>query len=622
MGRNKKTFLNIIFTLVVFIFAITFMILIRSLDNYRFQVESLTKKIEQSNNKLDELQNSLKAGNFNKKEYAPQLIDNKTDTTISNRRYFDPNAVAGGKLVTSEAAATKNLNYLINNEAFAGELWGHTSSTLAVRDYEHPEKFMPLLAEKWELADDKLVYDITLRQGVLWHDFKDPVTGKEWKDVEVTADDFKFYIDVIKNKDVDCAPLRVYYQDISKVEILSKYHFKVFWSKKYYLSEEQTLGLLPLPRHFYKSYEGPFDGKKFNNDYERNKMIISCGPYSFDSWEAGQKVVLKRWGKYFGNKYGIGPALDELSFEVIGHPNTRFQALLSGDIDRTGLTGEQWTTKINIPEFDPESSQFKFKKIKYPSRAYSYIGYTQKNPLFQDKKVRTAFTHLIDREKILKIACFGLGRVVSGPFFVDSLYYDKSITPYPFSIEKAKKLLKEAGWEDHDGDGILDKNGKKFEFTALVVSNSSVQEKMFPIIQEDMKKAGIEMNISKVEWSVYVQRLEKKQFDVVCLAWALPIEGDPYQVWHSSMADVEGSSNHISFKNKKADEIIEKLRVTFDMNERVKLCHEFHKLLHEEQPYTFLFCNDTLMAIRKDYKNVRLFPAYPAVPGDIMWLPE
>jgi len=194
MMGNKKTFLNLIFILVVLVFVVTFVMIVRSLDQYRFQVEKLTKKIEQNNNKLDELQKLLKSGQVSDKEVSSQSAGSKCNINIANKNYFDPGAVTGGKLITSVPAATKNLNYLINGEAFAGNLWGYTNSTLAARDYQHPEKFEPLLAEKWEVSDDKLVYDIILRQGVLWHDFKDPITGKEWKDVEVTADDFNFIL--------------------------------------------------------------------------------------------------------------------------------------------------------------------------------------------------------------------------------------------------------------------------------------------------------------------------------------------------------------------------------------------------------------------------------------------
>jgi peptide/nickel transport system substrate-binding protein len=373
----------------------------------------------------------------------------------------------------------------------------------------------------------------------------------------------------------------------------------------------------PLPRHLYHAYDGPFDGKRFNDDHQRNRMIVGCGPYRFLRWDKGQRIIFTQWEKFFGKKYGVMPPIKNIAFDIIKHPNTMFQALLSGKLDNMSLLPEQWISRTDTKEFAPGGT---LAKYSYPGRMYSYIGYNLKNELFKDKRVRQALSHLVNREKILKDIYHGLGRIVTGPFFIDSCYYDKSIKPYEFNIEQAKRLLNDAGWRDTDGDGILDRDGKIFEFTMMQVSGSSMQAKMLPMIQQDMAKAGIVMNIQTFEWSVYLKRLEMKNFEVCCLAWTSPLEPDPYQVWHSSGADKTHSSNHIGFKNKQADEIIEKLRVTFDMAERTKLAHEFHRLLHEEQPYTFLISPDALLALSTRYKNVRRFPlGYPDI---IMWTPK
>jgi peptide/nickel transport system substrate-binding protein len=126
-------------------------------------------------------------------------------------------------------------------------------------------------------------------------------------------------------------------------------------------------------------------------------------------------------------------------------------------------------------EFGPDGF---IKKFKYPSHSYSYIGYNLRNPLFQDRKVRLALTHLVNRDRILKDVYYGLARIITGPFFSESKSYDKSIASYPFSVETAAKLLADAGWKDVDGDGILEKDGKKFEFTILQVANHPIQKKM------------------------------------------------------------------------------------------------------------------------------------------------
>ncbi len=580
-------------------------------DTLRFQVEKLLAENRQIRDQLEQLDKKI--------SQRPVMAVTATSTTpvaeIANREFFVPDAPAGGRLISSIMAETQNLNSIINNEATASTFWGLAYNALAERNYAKPEIFQPMLAKSWSLSEDKLTYDVKLRQGVIWHDFTDPVSGKVWKDVEVTAEDFKFYLDVIKNPDVDCAPMRGYMEDLDRIEVINKYEFKVIWKKRYFLSESITMGLQPLPRHFYHDYPGPFDGKKFNDDHQRNRIIVGCGPYRFDRWEKGQRVVFTRWEKYFGKDYGVMPKLKELVYDVIKHPNTAFQALTAEKVDRLSLNPEQWQTRTNVPAFGNDGY---LEKFRYPGLSYAYIGYNLKNPLFQDRKVRQALTHLINRERIIKEVLFGLGRIVTGPFYIDSPYNDNKIKPYGFSPDEAKQLLAEAGWKDSDGDGILDRDGKKFSFTMLQIANSTTLQKVLAIIKEDMAKAGVEMNLQSVEWSVYVQRLEQKSFDTCCLLWGLSFDSDPYQLWHSSQADAPSSSNHIYFKNAEADKLIEEIRVTFDLQKRIELCHKFHQLLHEEQPYTFLFSPDSLLVMNRKYRNMRLFPLI-GVPSDIIW---
>lgn len=616
---NRNVYLNIVATVLLLCVLTIGLALVYSVDLMRKRTEQVSEQLNAIQSKMNNLEKKVAEGSI----VAPQPQDRQDQKTeplakIANLQYYDPTAESGGRLITAVSSETKNMNSLVNNEAFVSAIWDYATDSLAERNFEHVEIFEPKLAESWSLSDDKTTYTVKLRKGVLWHDFADPVTGKKWTDVEVTANDFKFYVDVIKDETTDCAPLRTYLQDMEKIEVVSDYEFKVRWSKKYFLSESITLSLNPLPRHLYHAYEGPFDGKRFNDDHERNRMIVGCGPYCFDRWEKGQRIVLKRWEKYYGKKYGIMPPIENVVFEIIQHPNTQFQSLLSGTIDRMGLTPEQWKSRTNIPEFDEKKG--KLVKMKYPSRSYSYIGYNFNNPLFQDKMVRQALTHLVDREKLLKEVYYSLGRIISGPSFIDSQYYDKNIKPYPFSVEKAKELLKSAGWKDSDGDGILDKDGRKFEFTILGVSNHPIQERILPIIKEDMAKAGIVMKIATVEWSVYTQRLENKNFEVCILGWSMGFEDDPYQIWHSNEADKPGSSNHIAFKNKEADKLIEEIRTCFDLDKRIKLCHDFHRLLHEEQPYTFLITPYSLVGQSASYRNVRVFPG--GIESKIMWCPK
>ncbi len=614
MGKN--TYSNIVSTALLMAVVFFGWAIVTSNDLRRASDNEVAKKLDQLRSEIAEMRKEIAARPL---AATTASKSNSATAEIANAKFYDKNADFGGRLVDVSTSETRNMNSLINNESIVSSIWDKCYDSLAERNYAHLDKFEPKLAESWSVSDDKLVYTINLRKGVLWHDFTDPVTKKEWKDVEVTADDFKFYVDVIKNSKTNCAPLRTYMKDLDRIEVLSKYKFKVYWKKKYFLSKSMTLGLIPLPRHLYHAYDGPFDGKRFNDDHVRNRIVVGCGPYRFVGWKKGGRLLLTRFEKYYGTKYGVAPPITNLALDVIKHKITQLQALRSGEIDRMGLTPEQWIKKTNGTKFNGPNAPL--LKYKYSARMYRYIGYNMRRPVFNDRRVRTAMTHLVDRKRIIKEVYHGLARMITGNFFIDTPYYDKSIKPYEFSVAKAKKLLAEAGWRDTDGDGVLDKDGKKLEFTMLSSNNNPNYDKMLPMIKEDMAKAGVVMNIRSVEWSVFLQLVGEKRFDACICGWGLGIEGDPYQLWHSSQADVKESSNHVGFKNKKADKLIAEIRVCFDSKKLVELCHQFHRLLHKEQPYTFLFSPYALVAQSKRYKNLRLdLPGGP--PSRILWTPK
>ena len=616
-GNGFQNFVNILLLAAV-ICGIIFAV--RAVDHLRFSVEKMEKTLARMEERLS--QTAPSPGRMAVSGSTGERDLQKESSLVppcANRRYFVKNAPSGGRLITAFSSDVGNMNMLITPDAYVSAIWARTNDSLAEWDYSDAGNgnYQPKMAESWQISRDKCRYHIKLRKGILWHDFKDPVTGKEWKKKEVTAHDFKFYIDVIKDKQVDAAPLRTYLADLEKIEVKDDHNFTVVWRKPYFLSEDITLSLSPLPRHLYHAYEGPFDGRKFNEDHKRNRMVVGCGPYAFHKWEKGRRILLKRFESYYGKTLGIFPPIEELSFEIIQHPNTRLQSLLSGDLDMDNLSPDQWINRTQSKEFGKEGF---LKKYEYPSFAYNYIGLNQKTPIFREKAVRQALSHLVDREKIIKNVFFSLATPVTGPFSSHSSACDKNLPPYAFSPEKAAKLLKDASWRDSDGDGILDKNGQKLKFTVIFPGSSVTYRKMLPMIKEDMAKAGIQMDLLGIEWSVLVKRVGEKNFEACALGWTGTLKPDPYQLWHSSQATLPNSSNIISYRSREADTLIEKLRLSFDGKERTRLYHALHKVIYDDAPYIFLFAPSNLTVIHKRYRNVRVFR--DSIAKEILWVPR
>ena len=566
--------------------------LIQTFDLQRQSNAELLRELRQSRS----VRTYPGAADFSEKDpSSPQ------NANAANREFFDPRSVGGGELVSLLTADAPGFNPLTVNEATARMILSLCSASLAERNWEHPERFEPMLAESWEISEDKKSYTVKLRKNCLWQSYTDPVSNKIVPPREITAEDFKFAVDAIKNTDVDCASMRVYYQDLETVEVVNKYELIFRWKKVYYGSKEATLGLSPLPRHFYCP-DGRFDGKTFNDDNLKNRMIVGCGPYRFVRWDKEQAIVLEKNPDYFGISYGIAPPLKNRIFKIVKLSNNQFQSLLSGKAGMITLTPKQWTKRTDIPEF----KNGKLRRLRYSTRGYTYIGYNHRYHCFTDSKTRRALTMLIDREKILKNVFFNCGVTVKSPFTPGTVYTDAELKPYAYDPEAAKALLREAGWKDVDGDGILERNGKKFEFTMLQISGSTTQAKMLPMIKESFAAAGIDMKLQPVEWSVYIERLNARNFEACNLGWTGTIDPDLYQIFHSSQ--INGGDNFIGYTNKMLDSRIEALRVEFDLKKRIEICREIEKILHADQPYSFMFCSDALIGISSEYRNVRIFP--------------
>ena len=122
-----------------------------------------------------------------------------------------------------------------------------------------------------------------------------------------------------------------------------------------------------------------------------------------------------------------------------------------------------------------------------------------------------------------------------------------------------------------------------------------------------MDKAGVDFTIRMMEWATFLESVTKREFDACTMSWVSEAESDQYQIWHSSQ--IEKGSNYVGFANDEVDKILEDARLEFDRAKRAESYHRFHEILHEEQPYTFLFNGKRKVAIDKRFENVVFYPA-------------
>lgn len=490
----------------------------------------------------------------------------------------DPVPVDGDWVIGNLGGEPPTLNPITSTDLSASTIQEYIYETL-IRRNPATMKLEPLLAESWQVAEDHLTYTFHLRKNIAWAD------GQPF-----TARDIRHSFDRIRDPAVDAAHLRNYYQDIERLEVLDDHTVRFHYRIPYFLALQFCGGIPIVPAHLFKP------GEDFNkHPIARNP--VGTGPYRLLHWRTGEEIVLMRNETY----WGVKPHLERLVFKIIPDPTVALHVLKQGGLDASTLLPIQWVKQTQSERF-----QEMFRKLKYYTPRYNYVGWNMKRPLFADRRVRVAMTMLIDRETILRRVLFGLGTVVSGTFYVNSPEYNRNIKPWPYDPAAALALLEQAGWKRRDGNGPLEKDGTPFQFEFILSAGSKIGEQIATMFQENLKQVGIRMEIRKLEWAVFIQKIDSRNFDACTLGWSLGWESDPYQIWHSSMA--EKGSNFVGFRNEEADRIIEAARQEFDPEKRYRLYHRFGEILHEEQPYTFLFTTETLAAVARRFENVTVYP--------------
>lgn len=535
--------------------------------------------------------------------------------------------------------------------------WNNTCIVSAARGaFGIYETLCPYGAIKIEERGEQEFW-VHLREGLFWEPLKRDFFPQNFELDEkflerhpVTAQDYKFFFDALMNpfnQESGAVALRTYLDDIEELRVIDNYTFAVKWKlrefkqadgsivkKKKYIAKLLTGGLTPLPTHIYQYFA---DGSKiveedhdpdtyrtnsiwaqnFREHWAKN-IIVSCGPYLFDG-------MTDREIKFIRNKNFYAPyaaLLEGMKIEFKDSTDNMWQDFKLGINDTHTLTPEEFLQYHDFLKSQVYKGQpYPIEELEYLMHAYNYLAWNMNNPLFQSKRVRQALTMAIDRKRIIEKNLQGLGEEIHGTFFKYSPATDPSITPWPYDVQAAKRILQEEGWYDSDGDGVIDKviNGKKtpFRFSITYFVKQGTSKSICEYIASAMRTIGIECTLNGVDTQDLSSTLEDKSFEALFMGWTLgtPPE-DPNQLWASQWAKEKGSSNIVGFSNPEADQIIEQLEFENDPEKRKKLYFAFDRIIHEEQPYTFLYSPKIVFLYRNYLKNV-FIPAQrqDLVPG-------
>lgn len=448
---------------------------------------------------------------------------------------------------------------------------------------------VPRLATKWTVSADGKTITFTLRKGVTWHD------GKPF-----TSADVKFTYEKIKSTKAQTV-WAAYMANIDKVETPDASTVVVTYKTSYAPSLTiWSVGI--IPKHIY--------GDEPLLKHPANREPVGTGPYKLARWELGKSLLLKAnptW--WFGR-----PHIDSIELKTKA-PSDTVDALSAGQLDFARVTDiNQWSNKAQLAEF-----RDRFEVSNVPEPRFRCIAWNVQRKLLSNPKVRVALTHALDRGRVIDDVLLGQAQALSAPFFPTMFGADPSIAPYKFDLDRAVKLLDEAGYPS--------KNGTRFsiDLISLQSQRNASAEAVLAVFRRDLKSIGIELKVTFLPTREFFNRVNfsadgKRDFDGAYFGWLPDIpDPDPYALLHSSQ--IKKAPIHSGYSNPEVDKLLDQARATTNRDERKTIYHKVHALVHRDEPYTMLYAEHGRYAWNRKLRGVN--PAdigpQPRFPGIARW---
>ncbi len=447
--------------------------------------------------------------------------------------------------------------------------------------YDKDLKLEGVLAESWDISAEGKKITFHLRKDVKWQD------GPPF-----TSADVMFTYQRMIDPKTPTAYGDPFHQ-VTRAAAPDPHTFVAEYAKPFAPALE-SWGMDILPKHLLEMY--PDISKS-----PLNKHPVGTGPYRFIEWKTGEKLVFDANPDYFEGK----PYIARVITRIIPDQATMFLELISGGLDSMNLTPPQYARQTDTPDF-----RASFNKYKYTASAYTYLGFRLAHPVFGDRRVRQAIAYASDKKALVDGVLLGLGQEATGPYKPGTWASNPDVRKYPHDPERARELLAEAGWKEKGRDGVLVKDGRRFEFTVLTNAGNEARSKTAAILQQNLSEVGIRMQIRTVEWAAFInQFIDKRDFEAVILGWSISPDPDQFTIWHSSMTGPK-QFNFVGFENPEVDRLLEEGRGTFDLEKRKKAYFRIQEILAEEQPYVFLYVPDALPVVQSRFHGIR-----PALAG-------
>ena len=557
-------------------------------------IAKVEKQIEEQSKDLSELRRQVRSGRplNGVNENRGQDANGAWQGFSRLAEIMDQNNYAQGDwIVDAFSVSSPTMTPFVAGDAYAAIIQQLVLDTLATRDPETLE-WLPLIATQWSSSTDGLSFTFTIRDGVRFADGE-----------ALTAADVEFTYRFLMDSKIAAPRTRAYFNRIESVRASgNKVTFQM--NEPYFASFEIIAQMPILAEHVYSEYlESVTKAEVFNSS---TNLLFGSGPYRManaNDWLPGQMIELVPNERYWGLLSGT---FSKLIFKTITTDTARLTEFKNGDLDVYGARPLEYRDLMDDQAIVERTKNFEYFN---PRGGYSYIAWNQlksgKSTVFADRKVRQAMTYLTDRQRIADEVFLGYAVAANGPFNPLGKQNNKSLPTREYDIEKAKRLLAEAGFLDRDGDGVIESNtGEPFTFELIYPSGSDDYKRMMLLLKDSYVRAGILMEPVPTQWPMVIDALDKKNFDAISLAWTAGFEVDIYQMLHSSQTE-PGGDNFMNYKNANFDRLIEQARGEMDEAIRMDHWHRVHEIIWEDQPYTYLMWRKSLVFIDGRFENVK-----------------
>ena len=437
----------------------------------------------------------------------------------------------------------------------------------------------PGLAKDHKTSEDGLTYTFELEEGVKFHDDTDFNADAVVKNFERWAggneEQFPYYASMFGGfKDDESHVIESVTADGDYTVVIK-------------LKRPQAPFLKNIAMDMFAIASPTAFEEQGDNDFERNP--VGTGPFQFVDWKPNDSITIEKFDGYWQD--GL-PKLGKVIFLSIPDNSARLNALLAGDIDLAD--GINPSDGVTIE--DDDSLQL----FERPSMNVGYLGLTVTRPPFDNKLVRQAMNHAIDKQSIIDSFFEGRAEVAKNPMPESISGYNDDIEGYEYNPEKAKELLAEAGHAD----------GFDMELWAMPVPRPYMPdgEKVAEVIQKNLEDVGITAKIVSHEWATYLDLASKGDADAFMLGWTGD-NGDADNFLYVLLdEDNIGSNNYTYFKNDAMHDLFIEAQTEVDEDKRIELYEEAQEIIHEEAPWVPLAHSTPLLGGAKELTG---FLAHP-----------